>query len=245
MGKEVKIIIDKLDEETLNQAAEYMQRLEAITFEALTGTVLIPNYGENYPTMKKHQIKLQQAFPHINIKSFYVDPYYVSNSKDNADRYIESNLKKYQIVKIQDDKGNTLLKQGEDILAFLKYTRNCLDFVDFAKIGQKKPYKRITVNSDRNVQTIRLFSKNGNLPREEYYVNSDLQPFLTVIFNSKGLRETYQLTDGKSAMVESELDLYALWFEQQISKTDYIINMNRNFNILFEEYDNLERIFLV
>lgn len=245
MGTEVKIIIDKLDEETLKKATAYVKRLEAVTFGEFTTTVLSPNYGANYPTMKLNQSSLEKVFPQLNIKSFYVDPYYVSKNKNNVDRYIESNLKKYKVVETTDDQGNTLLKQGDDILAFLKYTRNRLDFVDFAKPGQKKPFKRIAVNSDRNVQTIRLFSKNSHLPREEYYVNDDLHPFLTVFFNEKGLRETYQLGEDNAPSVESELDLYALWFEQQINKSDYIINMNRNFNVLFEEYDDLEHVFLV
>lgn len=245
MEKEVKIIIDTLDEATLTQVTAYIKRLEAVTFNELKGTVLSPNYGANYPTMKVNQDALQQKFPELHLESFYVDPYFVSANKDNVDYYIESNLKKYKVVEESDGKGNVRLKQGTDVLAFLKYTRNRLDFVDFAKPGEKKPYKRISVNSERNVQTIRLFTKNSHLPREEYYVNSDLHPFLTVIFNEKGLRASYCLGDESNPSVESELDLYAEWFKEHISETDYIINMNRNFNVLFEQYDNLERVFLV
>lgn len=245
MEKEVKIIVDKLDETTLQHANEYIKRLEVVTFHSFTGTVLSPSYSADYPTMKETQDKLQQGFPNLTIKSFYVDPYYVSNKVNNVEEYIESNLKKYNVTEEQDDKGNTLLKQKDDILAFIKYTRNRIDFVDFAKPGETKPYKRISVNSDRNVQTVRLFTKNTHLPREEFYVNSNLYPFLTVNFNSKGLREAYRFGDENAPAVDSELELYALWFQENIQDTDYVVNMNRNFNVLFEQYDNLERIFLV
>lgn len=246
MSTQVKVVVDKLDESTLNKVREYANRLERLLFITPEVTILDPNYSANYPKSNQYQQQLMRMYPKFKIKNFYLDAYSVNNERGNAERFVNEELGKRKVVKEESADGTILFKEGNHILVALKKGKEGrATAIDFAHKGHKKPYQRVSVNEDRNVQTIRIFNEDTNLPTEEYYVDSDLQPFLSVQFNEKGLREHYSLLKPQLPIVDSELDLYDQWFAMEICADDYVINLNKTFNVLFEEYEQLERIFLV
>src|SRR5699024_373019 len=116
--------------------------------------------------------------------------------------------------------------------------------IEFSEVGDT-PYKKISVNRTGNVQVVRHFDKFTHKLLSDEYLDTNLSTKLKITFNAKGQRESYYLVSKGGKPVFSEVDLFDQWFEQVVKEDDYVINMNQEFNIVFANKHDSQRLFLM
>lgn len=245
MSNQVKIIIDKLDAAEVTKIKRYMANLYQLIGSDTTLTILDPRYKGDYNQLISHYEKLSSEFPDIQIESFYVSQYLKSNQRDNVNQFTQDYIGNQKFTVEKKDGQRLFMQDGQVRIAIINNKAGKVTAVDFAKPGQKKPHQRVSVNTSGNIQVLRHFDDKTHLPVIDEYLDTDLNTQLTVHFDERGLRSDYQLVGWDEPIVYSEVDLYEQWFNRVIQPDDYVINMNRHYDVLFEHQHDVTKVFLM
>ena len=245
MSNQVKIIIDKLGTAEVTTIKHYMANLRQLIGSDFTLTILDPRYKGDYNQLINEYEKLSGEFPNINIESFYVSQYLKSNRRDNVNQFTQDYIGNQKFTVEKKDGQRLFMQDGEVRIAIINNKAGKVTAVDFAKPGQKKPHQRVSVNAAGNIQVLRHFDDKTHLPVIDEYLDTDLNTQLTVHFDERGLRSDYQLVGWDEPIVYSEVDLYEQWCNRVIQPDDYVININRHYDVLFEHQHDVTKVFLM
>lgn len=242
MDRQVKIIIERLNKHEIKKINNYLINLKKNIGEDISATILDPRPNSDYNNLIEYYEHIYPKLPMVNIKSFYLSLYLVSDETGNVNSFIRNYIGKQKYNKTQN-KGYFLPSNRELINPVFSEKGN-LVAVEFSEVGGK-PYRRISVNRKGNVQVIRNFDKRTHTLLSDEYLDTNLNIKLKISFNGKGQRESYYLVSKSGKTVFSEIDLFDEWFEQAVKKDDYVINMNQEFNIVFANKHDSRRLFLM
>lgn len=246
MNNQLKIIVNNLDAQEVEKIQLYVKNLIQVSGENLAVTILDPRYNGDYNKLMKEYDDIVSSLPNSKISSFYISMYLHSDKEDNVKQFIKSYIGNEVFTPEKDQNGQQIFKQnGETRIKIITNKTGKITAVDFIKAGQTTPHQRISVNGTGNVQVIRSFSKKNRLPLKDEYVDTELQTQMLVHFDERGFRSDYQLISWGKPVVHSEIDLYEQWFNTVIEENDYVINMNRHYDVLFEHYHDINKIFLM
>lgn len=246
MDNQVKIIIDKLEKTDVSAIKKYMTNISQLIGNATTFTILDPRYKGDYNTLIHEYEQLSKDIPNIKIDSFYLSQYLHSDARDNVNKFTKDYIGNQKMTVEKTADGQRLFKQnGQVRIAIITNKAGIVTAVDFAKPGEKRPHQRVSVNSSGNVQVVRHFDTKTKLPIRDEYVDTDLIPQLVVHFDERGLRSDYQLLGWDEPLVYGEVDLYDQWFDRTIEPADYVINLNRHYDVLFENKHDVNKVFLM
>lgn len=246
MNNQVKIIVNNLDAQEVKRIKLYVKNLIQIVGENLAVTILDPRYNGDYNKQLEKYDDIISVLPNSKINSFYISIYLHSDRQDNIKQFIESYIGKEKFTIEKNENGQQFLKQdGQTRVKVSTNMAGQITAVDFIKAGQNIPHQRVSVNSTGNIQVIRSFSGKDRLPLIDKYVDTELKTQMVVHFDERGFRSGYQLTSQEEPVVYSEIDLYEQWFNRVIEKDDYIINVNRHYDVLFEHYHDINKVFLM
>jgi len=245
----VVFIIDKLDKQTQSMVLQNMKDLAKFYANPLTIKFLDTRYQSDYLHLYETEKNFVQAISNeAELRSLYINQYFVSQDKGNVNGYTNEFVNNRKLDTLPKNKRQqVLMKQNDDVVVAVNYdaTGKLIKSVDFANPGQKNPSKRALVNRVGNIQIIRYFDELTKKPLQDDYVDTQLNPFMRVGFDEKGLRASYEFLNFDTPPVRSELDLYEQWFKQEIATDDIIVNYHRDFDIIFESFNNQENIYLV
>ena len=245
MNNQVKIIIDKLGTTEVATIKRYMTNLQQLIGSDFAVTILDPRYKGDYNQLINEYERLSTEFPDIKIESFYVSQYLKSNRRDNVNQFTQDYIGDQKFTVEKKDGQRLFMQDGEVRIAIINNKAGKVTAVDFANPGQKKPHQRVSVNTSGNIQVLRHFDDKTHLPIVDEYLDTDLNPQLIVHFDERGLRADYQLVGWDEPVVYSEVDLYEQWFGRVIAPDDYVINMNRHYDVLFEHQHDVTKVFLM
>lgn len=246
MDNQVKIIIDKLEKANISAIKKYITNMSQLIGNSLALTILDPRYKSDYNTLIHEYTQLSKELPGVKIEGFYVSQYLHSDVRDNVNKFTKNYMgdQKMTVEKAAD--GQRLFKQnGEVRIAIITNKTGMVTAVDFANPGEKRPHQRVSVNSAGNIQVIRHFDTKTKLPISDEYVDTELVPQLIVHFDERGLRSDYQLIGWDEPVIYDEVGLYEQWFDRIIAPDDYIINLNRHYDVLFENKHDVKKVFLM
>lgn len=245
MGNHVKIVIHKLDAFEIKTIKHYVTNLRQLVGSDLSLTILDPRYKGDYNQLINSYEQLAIDFPDVQIDSFYVSQYLKSERRDNVNQFTTDYIGDQKFMVEKKDGQRLFMQNGEVRVAIITNQAGKVTAVDFAKPGQKKPHQRVSVNSSGNIQVLRHFDEKTHLPTLDEYLDTDLNTFMLVHFDERGLRADYQLIGWDEPAVYSEVDLYDQWFDRVIKLDDYVINLNRHYDVLFENKHNVTKVFLM
>lgn len=245
MENHVKIIIDKLDASEINKIKQYVVNLRQLIGSDLLLTILDPRYKDDYNQLINNYEQLAVDFPDVQIDSFYVSQYLQSERRDNVNQFTTDYIGDQKFT-VEKKDGQRLFMQDDEVrIAIITNQSGKVTAVDFAKPGQKRPHQRVSVNSSGNIQVLRHFDEKTHLPALDEYLDTDLNTQMLVHFDERGLRADYQLVGWDEPVVYSEVDLYDQWFDRVIKSDDYVINLNRHYDVLFEHKHDVTKVFLM
>ncbi|KAA8442514.1 hypothetical protein FKV75_01005 [Weissella paramesenteroides] len=245
MENHVKIIIDKLDASEINKIKQYVLNLRQLIGSNLSLTILDPRYKGDYNQLINIYEQLAVDFPDVQIDSFYVSQYLKSERRDNVNQFTTDYIGDQKFTVEKKDGQRLFMQNGEARIAIITNQAGKVTAVDFAKPGQKRPHQRVSVNSSGNIQVLRHFDEKTHLPALDEYVDTDLNTFMLVHFDERGLRADYQLVGWDEPVVYSKVDLYEQWFNRVIQPDDYVISLNRHYDVLFEDKHDVTKVFLM
>ncbi|MCT8395763.1 hypothetical protein D0499_08235 [Weissella soli] len=251
--RKVVVIINQLNEAFKDTLLTHLHRLEmrypSDQTPSFTVEILDSRYHPNYAELKRQYETFKQDFTYpVSIKSVYLDQYFVSDKVGNVNGFTNNFLGTNSKSVRQNKAGNkTLMEIDGSIRVAINHAKNgqTIQSVDYANPGQNHPIMRALVNQDGNIQVLRHFSTTTRHPEYDDYLDSELQTFMKVQYDSKGLRESYQFTKWGLEVVNSEMDLYMQWILPEIDEDTIIINYNRDFDILFETASSQTNIYMV
>lgn len=242
MDKQVKIIIERLNKKEIKKISNYLMNLKKVIGENISVTILDPRLNADYNNLIEYYEYIVPRLPGVNIENFYLSFHLISNEIGNVNSFIRNYIGKKKVSRIQNK--DYFLPEGQELIHPIFSQENLLLAVEFSKLGNK-PYKKISVNRTGNVQVVRTFDKETHALLSDEYLDTDLNTKLKISFNSKGQRESYYLVGKDRNIVFSEIDLFDQWFDQVVEKEDYVINMNQNFNVIFVNKHNSQKLFLM
>lgn len=246
MGKEVKVITNKLNENEINLIQRYIKNLKQIINDDVLVTILDLNYNVDYGSLCKNYDEIINKISDVKISNFYIDNYLKSQKKNNINSYTTECMKNEQFTSEERKNGQRVfIKDGQVRVAINTNKTGLVTDVDFFQQNQKKPFKKAFINSHGNIQILRYFNVEKQLPVKDEYLDTELMPFIIMEFDKKGLRSSYEFTNKAKQKVYSQVDLYEQWFSEVINNNDYVINLNRHFDIIFRQKQNVDRIFLM
>ncbi|MDF8372261.1 hypothetical protein [Weissella paramesenteroides] len=245
MGNHVKIIIDKLDVSEVKTIKHYITNLYQIIGSNSILTILDPRYKNDYNQLINEYEQLSVELPNVQINSFYVSQYLKSERRDNVNQFTTDYIGDERFTVEKKNGQRLFMRNGEVRIAIITNQAGKVTAVDFAKPGQKRPHQRVSVNSSGNIQVLRHFDEKTHLPALDEYVDTDLNTFMLVHFDERGLRADYQLVGWDEPVVYSEVDLYDQWFDRVIKPDDYVINFDRHYDVLFENKHDVTKVFLM
>lgn len=246
MDNQVKIIIDKLENTDISAIKKYVANMSQLIGNSLALTILDPRYKGDYNTLIHEYEQLSKELPGVKIEGFYVSQYLHSDVRDNVNKFTKNYIGNQKMTVEKTADGQRLFKQNDDVrIAIITNKAGHVTAVDFAKPGEKRPHQRVSVNSSGNIQVIRHFDTKTKLPLMDEYVDTELVPQLIVHFDERGLRSDYQLVGWDEPVVYDEVGLYEQWFDQIIAPDDYVINLNRHYDVLFENKHDVKKVFLM
>lgn len=245
MGNHVKIIIDKLDVSEVKTIKHYITNLYQIIGSNSILTILDPRYKNDYNQLINEYEQLSVELPNVQINSFYVSQYLKSERRDNVNQFTTDYIGDERFTVEKKNGQRLFMRNGEVRVAIITNQAGKVTAVDFAKPGQKRPHQRVSVNSSGNIQVLRHFDEKTHLPALDEYVDTDLNTFMLVHFDERGLRADYQLVGWDESVVYSEVDLYDQWFDRVIKPDDYVINFDRHYDVLFENKHDVTKVFLM
>ncbi|WP_404975205.1 hypothetical protein [Weissella paramesenteroides] len=245
MGNHVKIIIDKLGVSEVKTIKHYITNLHQIIGSNSILTILDPRYKNDYNQLINEYEQLSVELPNVQINSFYVSQYLKSERRDNVNQFTTDYIGDEQFTVEKKNGQRLFMQNGEVRIAIITSQAGKVTAVDFAKPGQKRPHQRVSVNSSGNIQVLRHFDEKTHLPTLDEYLDTDLNTFMFVHFDERGLRADYQLVGWGEPVVYSEVDLYDQWFARVIKLDDYVINFDRHYDVLFENKHDVTKVFLM
>ncbi len=245
MGNHVKIIIDKLDASEIQNIRHYITNLHQLIGSDSILTILDPRYKNDYNQLINEYERLSGELPSVQIDSFYVSQYLKSELRDNVNQFTTDYIGDEKFTVEKKNGQRIFMQNGEVRIAIITNRAGKVTAVDFAKPGQKRPHQRVSVNSSGNIQVLRHFDEKTHLPALDEYLDTDLNTQMLVHFDERGLRTDYQLVGWDEPVVYSEVDLYEQWFNRVIKPDDYVINLNRHYDVLFEHKHDVTKVFLM
>ncbi|WEA53644.1 hypothetical protein PWO95_03580 [Weissella paramesenteroides] len=246
MDNQVKIIIDKLGKADVNEIKKYVANMNKLIGNSLSLTILDPRYRGDYNLLIHEYDQLSRELPGVKIESFYVSQYLHSDVRDNVNKFTNNYIGDQKMIVEKMADGQRLFKQNGDIrIAIITNRAGRVTAVDFAKPGEKRPHQRVSVNSSGNIQLLRHFNTKTKLPLTDEYLDTELVPQLVVHFDERGRRSDYQLLRYDEPVVYDEVGLYQQWFDKVINSEDYVINLNRHYDVLFESSHDVKKVFLM
>ena len=245
MNNQVKIIIDKLEVHDIEIIKKYIANLSELVGSDLVVTILDPRYKGDYNQLINSYEQLAVDFPDVQIDSFYVSQYLKSERRDKVNQFTTDYIGDQKFTVEKKDGQRLFMQNGEVRIAIITNQAGKVTAVDFAKPGQKRPHQRVSVNSSGNIQVLRHFDEKTHLPVLDEYLDTDLHTQMLVHFDERGLRADYQLVGWDELVVHSEVDLYDQWFNRVIKPDDYVINLNRHYDVLFEHNHDVTKVFLM
>ncbi|UEG66745.1 hypothetical protein GZH44_08300 [Weissella hellenica] len=245
MVNHVKIIIDKLDASEIQNIRHYITNLHQLIGSDSILTILDPRYKNDYNQLINEYERLSGELPSVQIDSFYVSQYLKSELRDNVNQFTTDYIGDEKFTVEKKNGQRIFMQNGEVRIAIITNRAGKVTAVDFAKPGQKRPHQRVSVNSSGNIQVLRHFDEKTHLPALDEYLDTDLNTQMLVHFDERGLRTDYQLVGWDEPVVYSEVDLYEQWFNRVIKPDDYVINLNRHYDVLFEHKHDVTKVFLM
>lgn len=245
MSNRVKIIINKLEDYDMEVIQHYLMNLRQIIGSEFMVTVLDPRYNNDYDKLIHEYEVVSQKIPNTQIDSFYLAQYLKSERRDNVNQFTTDYIGDQKFTVEKKDGQRLFMQNGEVRIAIITNQAGKVTAVDFAKPGQKRPHQRVSVNSSGNIQVLRHFDEKTHLPALDEYLDTDLNTQMLVHFDERGLRADYQLVGWNEPVVYSEVDLYDQWFNRVIKPDDYVINLNRHYDVLFEHKHDVTKVFLM
>lgn len=246
MVNQVKIITDRFDSQKVVVVKKYLDNLRKIIGNEIEVTVLDSNYDDDYDKLVKNYEDISRELPGIKINNFYLSLYLCSNKKNNINEFTKKYIGNEKYTSETTKTGQKVfLQNGQVRIAIITDKNNKITAVDFFKPKQKLPHQRAFVNTSGNIQVIRQFGLKKDIPVSDEYVNTELNTELILKFDKKGLCSSYQLFGWKEKAVYSEIDMYDQWFDRTIKRDDYVINMNRHFDVIFKDKHNANNLFLM
>lgn len=246
MGKEVKVIADKLNDGEINLIQQYIKNLKQIFNDDFSVTILDSSYNTDYRYLLKVYGEIISKFPGIKINNFYIDYYLKSQKKNNINTFTTEYMKNEQFTAEERKDGQRVfLKDGQVRVAINTNKSGSVTDVDFFQQNQKNPHQKAFINSNGNIQMLRYFNVKKKIIVKDEYLDTELMPFILLRFDKKGLCSSYEFVNEKTQKFYSQVDLYEQWFSKVIKDDDYIINLNRHFDIVFRQKRNVDRIFLM
>lgn len=250
--RKVVVIINQLNEAFKATLLMHLQRLEtrypSDQTPSFTVEILDSRYHPNYAELKRQYETFKQDFTYpVSIKSVYLDQYFVSDKVGNVNGFTNNFLGTNSKSVRQNKAGNkTLMEIDGSIRVAINYAKNgqTIQSVDYANPGQNHPIMRALVNHDGNIQVLRHFNITTHKPGYDEYLDSELDTFMIVKYDQKGLRESYQFTHWGEEAVNSEIDLYMQWIRPEIDEDTIIVNYNRDLDILFETVSSQANIYM-
>lgn len=242
----VKIIVNTINKEVLKDIYKYVINLEKITKQHSNITILDSRYNKDYYVLKDDIKSFIGPINGLEVHNLYLQQYFSSRREHNINEYTNAFIdgKKIKVEESQD--GRRVFKNGSHTIVSINSSENDkVDLVEFFNKGHDIPFRRVSVNGHGNIQTIRTFDDKSGKAIYEEYVDCDLNPFIKIWFNKKGQKERYQLVGWNNPKVDSELDFNDCWVRKEICKDDYVINLNRDFDVLFSTFIEVEKLFLI
>ena len=223
MGKEVKVITDKLDEDEIDLIQRYIKNLKQIVNDDILVTILDSNYNVDYDFLFKSYDEIISKMPDVKINNFYIDYYLKSQNKNNINTYTTECVKNEQFTSEKRKNGQRVfLKDGQVRVAINTSKTGLVTNVEFFQQNQTSPHKKAFINSHGNIQILRYFSVKERLPIKDEYLDTELMPFILLKFDKKGLCSSYEFTNEAKRKVYSQVDLYEQWFSEVINDNDFI-----------------------
>ncbi|QIL50804.1 hypothetical protein G7084_05440 [Weissella coleopterorum] len=243
---QVKVIVNTINKETLKEIYRYILNLEAYTHQQSRITILDPSYNKDYYTFEEKIKNILGSISDLEVHNLYLQQYFSSDRENNINEYTNNFINGQKIEVEKNDDGHRLFKsEGHTLVSIESDKNNKVNLVEFFNKGNKIPFRRALVNGHGNIQTIRTFDDKSGKAVYEEYVDANLVPFIKIWFNKKGQKESYQFIGWDEPVVNSEVDFNDCWIRKEIGVSDYVINLNRDFDVLFSTFVDVERLFLV
>lgn len=246
MVKAIKVITDKLNNDEVNQIQQYIKNLKQIVNDNVSVTILDSNYNIDYKNILKNYDEITSKIPDVKIKNFYIDHYLKSRMKNNINIFTKEYMKNQQFTPEERKNGQRVFLQDGQIRVAINTNKSGLvTDVDFFKKNQTSPYQKAFINSNGNIQMLRYFNVKKKIPIRDEYLDTELMPFILLKFDKQGLCSSYEFVNETKQKVYSQVDLYEQWFNKTVNNNDYIINLNRHFDIIFRQKKDVDRVFLM
>lgn len=246
MVKSIKIITDKLNNDEIKLIQQYIINFKQIINDEVSITILDSNYNIDYRNILKNYDEIKSKIPEVKINNFYVDHYLKSQAKNNINMFTKEYMKNQPFTSEERKDGQRVfLQDGQIRVAINTNNSGLVTDVDFFQKNQKIPHQKAFINSYGNVQMLRYFNVKKKIPIKEEYLDTELMPFILLKFDKKGLCSNYELLNEAKQKACSQVDLYEKWFSNVLNNNDYIINLNRHFDIIFRQKQDVDRVFLM
>ena len=246
MGKDVKIIADKLDANEITVIQKYIQNIRQIINDEISVTILDSNYKSDYNVSMKHYDEIISKNPGVKIDNFYITHYLQSQEKNNINKFTKEYMRHEQFTSEKKKNGQRAFIEDGHVRVLINLNKaGTITNVDFFQKNQKNPHQRAFINSSGNIQCIRHFNVQKKIPTMDEYLDTNLRPYIMLKYDKKGLCSSYEFVNEVKRKFYSEIDLYEEWFNRVIKKEDYVINLNRHFDIIFRQKYAADRLFLM
>lgn len=244
---QVKILISKMNASEFDKISRYVENLEKKIGQKVQATILDPRYHQDYFTFyNQWQALVGSKKDKFRVKNLYLDQYFKSNKENNMNDLIKSFLGDAKVSVNPDNNGEMLLLQDDMVRIKMKKNKsNFIQEIELFNHGDDKALMRALVNHKGNIQTIRTFNVSNGKAIYENYVDSNLKSFLKMEFNVKGQKNSYKFVGLDLNVVYSEIDLYDQWLKMELTDDDYIINLNRDFDVLFSNYVDVNKLYIL
>lgn len=242
MTHKVKVIIGDLAEHTIQQSLVYANKLNARMDGDMELTFVSVNYSGDYPELLKREQQVQTNHRGVLINNFYGQEYLQSDITNNVDNYLTTFFDDAEVQKVTDDKEQVMYMKDETVRARVKAVRNVFLY-DLLNDKTGTVEQRLFVNSARNIQVIRYFEPVQNKLLHEEYVDTELKPFFKIGFDERKKQESFTLLRDEQQIVHSRLDVNDIWLHEVIDDDDVILNLDLALAILFETWDDIEKVF--